>query len=91
MAPKIIIVAGTQTHSRIIAIFFQTEYSFGRLGNKREETAAERIMPIIAKFIKKEEIAGRLPESTVELKRLPPISIGIQPMTAIIKALVAQE
>ena len=55
------------------------------------ETIAEKNKPTIAIVINVRAIVGKLLDKTVELNLSPPNNIGIQPITAMIKALVAQE
>src|SRR3990167_6770162 len=89
--PKIIILTGRISHCNTMARLLIKPYWGGRLGKSLVEIIAEKIMPIMAAVIKVRDTTGRLFDKTVALNCWPPIIMGIQPITPIIKALVAQE
>lgn len=74
-----------------MAILLIKLYWRGRLGRSMVEIIAERIMPIMATIIKVLDTAGKLLDKTVMLKLLPPKISGSQPITPMIRELVAQE
>ena len=64
---------------------------FGFLGSSKVERIADRIIPTKARVINVLVTNGKLVDRVVTLKLSPPRSIGIQPITPIMRALVAQE
>jgi len=63
----------------------------GRLGKIKLDKIVDTTKPTMAMVIKILVTDGRFLDKTVTLKLSPPNNNGIQPITAMIKALVAQE
>ena len=91
MAPKNTIDNGRKAHCRTILMVLKNPYWGGRLGKSKVEIMADTTMPIIAIVINTLVTCGKLLDKTVALNLSPPKIIGIQPITPIIKALVAHE
>ena len=82
---------GKINHCNTMATLFIKPYWRGRLGKSMVEIMADKTMPTIATVIKLRDTTGKLLDKTVTLNLSPPKIIGSQPITPMIKALVAQE